>query len=225
MCIFAIVQSYRYFTIYKERENLQEIISLGFLLIAAWFTVSGDLGFVKELNGISIYLISDIISLLGVIGFVITYLTNLDYIYRIPSPVYHILGFDTTGVCFYNKKVKTRGFELKPLQEILLTGVLSAISSLFKDAFQENIFLEQLLSSKYTILLEFSKTDRFAFAIIAAKPTWYVMQSLKQLMKYLEATNKVNTFQLRPGLVDLHKAEDIISPLIEKAFPYLDLVE
>ncbi len=132
---YSLAVSLQTTRIIPEKHQLFESVSLIFLLIGTILYNSGALFnlFIDRNLGSTIVSIGDLFIIIGLFTFIGNYLVRIDFLYRLPIPIYQFIFFNAAGIPVYSKKVRTRGLEYVNIQEDMFTGVISAITSMIKE--------------------------------------------------------------------------------------------
>lgn len=93
--------------------------------------------------------------------FALTYLFNLDYIYRLPFDNYILMVAYRTGIPI--QKIELESSKDPVIKDALVTGLLSAVNNLFMEALDASTDIENISSQDATVIV---KTGRYATAIV-----------------------------------------------------------
>jgi hypothetical protein len=171
------------------------ILSAALILVGFGFIISmlNDIYFILGVFGspatapdilTEISEIANIFPSIGVILFVITYLTNIDYIYRLPNDNYLLMVLRKDGSPIHSVHFKTR--KQVEIQDILLSGMISAINSVFKEVFKKEASVRNINSRGINILLE--PGENILAVIITDNVSYFLDQGLKRYVITFEQT-------------------------------------
>ena len=119
-----------------------------------------------------LYLIGDLFSLIGLVLLTSNYITNPDYLYRIPKPLYLIALFNSTGITLYSRTVKTKSIDVDKIPTQVISGIITATSLVMKEGFGEGAYLKVVESTRHTLL--FSVRGELTAMILAEQPSYFV---------------------------------------------------
>ncbi|MBY9007787.1 MAG: hypothetical protein KGD63_13675 [Candidatus Lokiarchaeota archaeon] len=106
----------------------------------------------EELNVIHILfmLIIIIITFIGLFLLLANFIINFNYIFRLPFPIQNIILYNKAGITVYNREVFTPEFKY---DENLVSGALTAISSIIRVTLGPNAQLEHIQADKFNFFL------------------------------------------------------------------------
>jgi len=217
-----------YFKMYlytKEIKPLALMVALIFVSIGFFISFLNDLYFIFSVFNISINKpdiistledISNIFPSIGIIIFVIIYITNIDYLYRLPYDVHLLMVLERGGgTPLYTVKLKTRN--KIEIEDVLLSGLFSAINTIFQQVLQSKKIINVISSKEMSILIKGGKS--IVTLVITSKNTYFLDKALARFVKIFE---KEFEKELKEGERDLtiyERAHEIISI----AFPFFIL--
>jgi hypothetical protein len=222
--IWVLIKSYN--QVGKENNLVIQITGLGFILFG--FIISFMLDFstiITEFIGITpedfieTYF-GDLFKVLGIIIFTLSYIKEIDYIYRLPFPINTIIFFKSDSGLSLNitavKNIKhTR--EIK-IDENLITGTLSAIMTLLKEGLGSRGYIESIASTDQTILVNSNKD--VSIAVITNKPTKVLQNSIKMALQ--EFTIKYEEILKLDTAIEVSEFSET-REILKKAFPYIEI--
>jgi len=214
--LYAFIISLRTTLKVNEKESAAETISLALLFFAHIIYVLGDNYFLTILGAGVYEELADMISTFGLFGYVLTYISNIDYLYRLPVPIHQLIIYNEAGLPVYARKVYTQGVESPYVEEALFTGVISAISSLMSDTLGAGVELREIESNKQQVFLRHHNT--LSLAIIADAGTRFMTNSLEMLYEQIDDDLRK---KLNQGTVDLSTYQEELDNLVQKSFPYI----
>ncbi len=222
LALFALPQPlffamHEYIT-YRQRQSFLEALGYIFLLLAAinfYFDFIWN-RFNSIYNTITIFLGS-----FGVLLVIIAYLLNRAYLYRLPIDIQHVFCFHDSGINFYNRTLLHPHVENKDDRITFLTGILGATEAIFKKVLHQQ--LHEILITGDVQQLYFARDPirKIGVGVISQSITWYLKQSVKRLLETIPSsfiTEKDDPSTMK--VVDHSILEEIITPLVQMAFPY-----
>ncbi|OLS14258.1 MAG: hypothetical protein RBG13Loki_2134 [Promethearchaeota archaeon CR_4] len=216
--VFLVMGLPIYLKAYQEtRERKPIIFSIALALVGAGFVVISLNDYLSYLHAVpdwlfSIQVLGDILPMTGLLLFLLVYVSDIDYIYRFPNNNYILFVANKTGSMMHAVRFKTR----RPLriQPELLSGVLSAINSVFKSGLEVTADITSIASKNLTILLE---SGKFVTAAIVADKTPAILA--KALKRYVTEFESKFVDQIRAETGDtsvFNSALDLLKPI----FPF-----
>lgn len=216
-----------HYDIYKKTsEKTALLISGSILLIAIGFVIAllGDTSaYLTSENIIEHgffnfgFPVGDVLKFLGLIVFVIFYLVNFQYIFRLPVNISTIMIFNNLGLLIYAAKYshETNQREKEALPIELVTASLSAFETFMKQTTHSETPLRKIETQDKRVVIESGKLA--SVAIIADKATYFLINSMKELIKELE-----NNFEehLKKDFTDSSYYAKV-PEYIKRIFPYL----
>ncbi|MEJ2279059.1 MAG: hypothetical protein P8Y70_15130, partial [Candidatus Lokiarchaeota archaeon] len=205
----------------KEIRPLILSIALLFVGIGFIFSFLNDLPFIFGVFNIDIPSsqvimnvseIANIFPLIGIILFMLPYLINIDYLYRLPNDTYILMVLRKDGTPVHTVKFKTRNKVKIP--EFLLSGMISAINGVFKELFKKEASIRTISSEGIHILLE-PKGEILAL-IITDNISYFLRQGLK---RYVRIFGKEFSKQLEQGESNILAYDRAIN-LLKSIFPF-----
>lgn len=159
----------------------------------------------------------DFAKIVGILLFTISYLVEIDYLYRLPFPTPYILFFKTdSGLCL--SVARSKGAESSHVDEDLVTGTITAIMTLLKEATGTKGTLRLISATDQAII--FSSTSEVTVAAITRRPTKFLQYSLDSALDMFQEQFREELLSSKPiSRSDFRGAKEILS----LAFPYLEL--
>jgi len=145
------------------------------------------------------------------------YITNPDYLYRIPKPLYLIALFNSTGITLYSRTVKTKSIDVDKIPTQVISGIITATSLVMKEGFGEGAYLKVVESTRHTLL--FSVRDELTAMILAEQPSYFVKKSLDNFLKFIP-DDLVKKLEESTTNVD-KETSDVLDRYLIKAYPYI----
>jgi len=209
------VQTYR---LISEKKALA--LALALVSVSAGFVISAIIDVLEDLKikfdwdlPISLGNFGEIFQLLGLALYTIVYLTNVDYLYRLPYDNYSLMiSYKKSGVLVHYVKFKCRSkFEIN---QDLFSGLLSTINSVFQAILTKDVDINTISSKHATVLME--SGDHVTAAVITEKPTAMLDKALKRYVRLFE-----RMFIIRLGDQDTCTNDfDRARVLLKKIFPF-----
>jgi len=229
-----IFGAYVHFKIYKktkEKPGLWLGIALSFISFGFIWAFSGDLvitlknvfgGFEGFFGTDGLFynylMLGDIFKIFGIIAFVLYYIININYIFRLPYSIDSVMVFNRIGLFIYAaiySEIKNEELEKIPIE--LITAALDAFSTFITETTGSRQPLEKIVTGDKQVIIKTS--ELISVAVVAEKSTFFLNLSMKKLIKNLE--NQYRT-HLSKNYTDSSYYSDI-SNFIYDAFPYLSL--
>ncbi|MBD3192868.1 MAG: hypothetical protein GF308_19670 [Candidatus Heimdallarchaeota archaeon] len=203
----------------KEWESYLESIMLSLVAFAHIIYVLGDnylLNFLNVLGGYE--MLADVLATVGTFVYVLTYLINPDYLYRLPIPIYQIIIFNQSGLPCYNREVYTKGLERPEIDEMLFPAIITAISSFLSETMGKKAQLKHIDASSKQMFI--NTQENLSITVIADKGTRFLQKSIKIL-------NDLIPKDLRDDLnasdTKYKPYQETLDKLVKTAFPYLKI--
>ena len=99
--------------------------------------------------------LGDIFPMVGLFLFLIGYLTNIDYIYRLPYDNYLLLVTYRSGITIHSVNIENQS-EIK-VEENLISGLLTTINIIFSNVLLSKSHIDTIASSDATIFMTTGK--------------------------------------------------------------------
>ncbi|MBD3229487.1 MAG: hypothetical protein GF329_14985 [Candidatus Lokiarchaeota archaeon] len=221
--IFIYIKTYLYT---KEIKPLILCIALIFVSMGFFISFLNDFDFILGVFDISIEIpefitelsgIANIFPSIGIMMFVITYLVNIDYLYRVPFNVYLLVVLTKFGTPLYGVELRSR--KKIEIEKTLLSGMITAITNVFTEIFKTDATIRNITSKGIKILIE--PGEEIEVMIITDKNTYFLSQGLKRFTKLFE---KKYAEELEKGTRDLLKFKDA-TYFLKKVFPFFIIEE
>ncbi len=218
LIVFLIIGLPIYVKTYKETKEIKPIIfSLAMALVSAGFIIISFGDYMSYFHVSPEWLtdiqdLGDIFPMTGLLLFLLVYLSDIDYIYRLPNNNYVLLVAYKTGTMIHFVRFKTR----RPLriQPDLLSGVLSAINSVFKSGLEVSADITSIASKRLTILLE--SGQNIVAAIVADKTPAILGKALKRYVMEFESKFAEEIKAQTGNVTPYEAALDLLKPV----FPF-----
>ncbi|MHA1276835.1 MAG: hypothetical protein ACTSQ8_06580 [Candidatus Helarchaeota archaeon] len=149
---------------------------------------------------------------IGLFIFTSIYLSDIDYLYRLPNDTFMLMVVAKSGVPLHSVKLKTR--KQVKIEGDLLSGLLSAINNVFQEVFKVNSTIRKISSEEVHILLE--PGSEIISIIITDKISYFLDIALK---RYAREFEKMFSEELRAKTRDIAAYHDAIK-LIQPIFPF-----
>jgi hypothetical protein len=184
-------------------------LALGLLKdITDYFAPSGDFkNFVTEIASYN-----DALALAGIVLFTIVYVSNVDYIYRLPHDNYALMVSLKTGETIHFVRFRTRS--KVELNQDLLSGLLSTINSVFQSIMTTSASIKEISSPNATLLAESGQW--VTATIITEKPSAILDNALKRYVNHFERMFSVRLGDKSTCVTDFDSAKT----LLKKIFPF-----
>jgi hypothetical protein len=194
------------------------IVSLGFI-IAAFNDIYDFLPvptpeFIGNLSALG-----NILPFLGLTAFTIVYLTNINYLYRLPNDVFLLMVVTRAGIPLHSVRLRTRA--KVAIETDLLSGMISAINSVFSEVFKTQTTIRNISSEGLYILMEPGEKEQIMALVITDKVSFFLDKALKRYAKTFEQEFAV---QLKNYVQDTAVYQTAIT-LIKPIFPFFIIDE
>lgn len=186
------------------------IVSMGFIIISLsdyfsyfstipeWLASIGDLG--------------DILPLTGLLLFVIVYISDVDYIYRLANDSYLLMISYKTGIPIHKVNIKNQ--KNVYIEDSLISGLLYTINSIFTNVLQVKTPIESISSKEATALMRSGKY--IVATILTEKDSAILARALERYVKEFESRYedilKVNDSEVSK----FNSADDLLT----RVFPF-----
>ena len=209
-----------------ETAQILQITGLSFILLGFVIGLIMDFSFIIEdtlkFNPQQFLDTSygDLLKVIGIIIFTVTYIREIDYIYRLPFPIYTIIFFKSdSGLSLNITNIKNVSNEKTiKLDENLITGTVTAIMTLLKEGLGSEGYLKSINSTDQTIVV---KSNKFvSIAVLTIRPTKVLQNSIEKALEEFTAQYKEKLHSDKA--IEISEFNDTKN-LLKKAFPYLIL--
>ncbi len=214
-----------YIKTYKYTKEIKPILlSLALISVGVGFFISflGDLEFIlDDVFGIpfdlppffdAIFNISSVFPFIGITLFVIVYLINIDYIYRLPNDNFILLVLRSGGTPIHTIHLRTR--KQIDVKEFLLSGMITAINNVFKEIIEEEIPIERITSQGINILIR--SGEYISAVIITDKVTYFLV---KGLQRYINEFEVKFAEEIKRNEENIHAYDDAVE-ILRSVFPF-----
>ncbi len=221
-----------YFNIYQK---IKERLAFTFFLSQAFMTLGFAIRAIREVwsllakipNSPIIYAegtflgallnLCDILALMAIIVFLFMYISNIEYIVRLPDDIYFLGIYTLSGLKIYRASFQTS--KEKDVEDKILSGIFSAFHSIFKALFKSEHPIESIRSEDFSLL--FSTNSTIMVVMATDKPTFILKSAMEQFLKRFE-----NEFPdiYNDNFLDLSNIEDV-REIIKNRFPFLRIVK
>jgi hypothetical protein len=196
-------------------------VSIGFFISFLWdlefifgvFDVS--LNFPNIINELSEY--ANIFPLIGIMLFVLVYLVNIDYIYRLPNDIFTLLVLRTGGTPIHTVHLQTR--KRVEIKEFLLSGMITAINNVFKEIIEEEIPIEKITSQGINIQIK--SGEEILVVVITDKVTYFLDKGLE---RYVEEFEKEYEDEIKRREENIHEYDGAVE-ILQSVFPFFIVKE
>lgn len=159
----------------------------------------------------------NIFGMIGAMIFMLLYITNIKYIYRLPDDIYFLGIYTISGLQIYKLDFKTSKSLI--IEDRLLSGVFSAFHSIFKTLFQSPYPIEIIKSKKFSLV--FFAEDSLILVAATDHPTYILENAMKQFFKQFKQEFP-NIYE--NNYLDLRGIEKV-EEIIHERFPFLEIVK
>lgn len=220
--VYLIIGVPIYIKIYKyTKENRSLVLVIALVLIGIGF-FSAELyqilvfqGFnfiLGRLNLLVVFYYA--LPLIGLYLFLLSYITDVDYLYRLPVDNYLLMILYKSGVTIYSINFKTR-FKQVVIDENLLSRLISSINMVFQNALGSQAEVHNILSKDAAIIIESGKFINAA--IVTDNASVILQRSLKRYVEIFEKKFHDKLEKEDPLISDF----DSVKELLKSIFPFL----
>jgi hypothetical protein len=205
----------------KEKKPVVLAIALLFVGFGFIITFLVDLIFILNFFNINIDVpnvilvlsnLNNVFQLIGIMLFVIVYLINIDYIYRLPSDTYILMVLKEGGIPVHTIHLKTRN-EVE-IKEFLLSGMITAINNLFMEITKNRNPIQNILSQGINVLVQTGK--EITAVLLTENISYFLNQGLKRYVKVFE---KEFSKELECNEENVHEYDRGVK-ILESVFPF-----
>ncbi|TXT58658.1 MAG: conserved membrane protein of unknown function [Promethearchaeota archaeon] len=212
---FGLPTYYRIYRYTEEKKALGFILSMilastGFIIISL-IDYTGFFG-VKPVLLDNISLLGEIFPLLGLLIFLLTYLIDVDYIYRLPSDHFLLMVTYRSGVPIHFTTFETK--KEVEIEENLFSGFISSIGMVFDQILQSRAPIQSISSEEATIVIRSGKN---IMAIILTKRPTAILE--RAMDKYIDKFEKKYREPLKNEIVEINAFEGA-KELVKPIFPF-----
>ena len=213
-----------YIKTYKYTKEIKPIIlSLALIFVGVGFFISflNDLEYIFGVFDIPLYfpsLIQDVSEYanvfpsIGIMLFVLVYLINIDYIYRLPNDIFTLLVLRKGGTPLHTVHLKTR--KQIAIKEFLLSGMITAIDNVFKEIMEREIPIEKITSQGINILIK--SGDNLSVVIITDEVTYFLD---KGLQRYINEFEREFADEIKRNEENIHSYDRAVE-ILKSVFPF-----
>lgn len=219
--IFLIIGVPVYLKTYKYAKEVRPllmsiallVVSVGFLLM----TIDDFMSF----YGISydtLTIWESILPMLGLLVFMLCYITNIDYIYRLPNDNYMLMVSYKSGVTIHSVRFKTR-YRHVEIEENLLSGLITSVGMVFKSVLDSHEEVQNIFSKDATILIQSGKY--ITATLVSSNVSAILNRSLRRYVKEFEIKFHKKLESEEKIISDFDSATELLKPI----FPYLIILK
>ena len=150
---------------------------------------------------------------IGLLIMVLSYVTNVNYLYRLPNDNYVLTVAYKSGVPIHTVKLHTLRKKVSIAQE-MLTGLISAVSTMFRGTLQSEADIESITSKDATILVE--SGTHVVVIIVSDNVSATLSRALKRYVKEFEQRFHVELAQESVESTGFDPATSILT----RVFPF-----
>ncbi|MHA1820196.1 MAG: hypothetical protein ACTSU2_07685 [Promethearchaeota archaeon] len=211
--VFGLILFINTYKITHERIAIYLASSMSMALVAFLiFFIMGT--FFNDLVSTAnpLYLSGQILALSSIVLFVLIYLFNIDYTYRLPNDHYILMISYSSGVPLFSVNLKNR--KNIYIDEQLLSGFLSAINSIYTQTLQSSKSIREIAGAEVDILI---RSGEFTMAsIITERTSKKLAIALSRFVKLFEEKFRDKLQDDESDLNEFISARDLI-PIV---FPF-----
>jgi len=216
--IIGIPTYYRLYDYTKEKKALGFIF--GLILVGGGYVVGSLIDYIgffgtvpSWLNEISI--LGEIFPLVGLLIFLLTYILDVDYIYRLPHDHYMLMVTYRSGVAIHTVKFNTK--RQVQIEENLFSGFISSLTFVFDNILQSISPIEIISSKDASILMR--SGENILVIILTQQPTSILARASDRYIKRFEDKFRDELKIESTEVGKFQEAEELIKPI----FPFLKI--
>jgi hypothetical protein len=149
---------------------------------------------------------------IGLIIFTSIYLSDIDYLYRLPNDTFMLMVVARSGVPLHSVKLRTR--KQVKIEGDLLSGLLSAINNVFEEVFKVSSTIRSISSKEIHILME--PGEEIISVAITDKISYFLDVALKRYTREFEERFGEELKNRIRDIAAYYDASKIIKPI----FPF-----
>lgn len=213
---------YAYLRESKLNESTAHFVSLMVVIVSFVLSLlKVTTGYFQlELPGLVGWELISLINLVGIVGFCVSYLANMDHYYKLTSPIYSLTFFENESGISLRLARSTRTNYQHKTSESLIPGMMVAISALVQEiTSSEDNQLEVLGTSGRALV--FRSLESISLVCVTDKPSRYMKQSMDRALVLFHEKFKSHIPVQHPTKRTTY--EDI-TDILAKAFPFEEFV-
>lgn len=220
--VYFIIGVAIYIKIYRYAKEIRPlimilaliIVGIGFIIMISYDllnffgTIPGWLMALKNAG------IDKILPLIGLFLFLLCYITNIDYLYRLPNDNYVLMVSYKSGITIHTIHFKTR-YRHVEIDENLLSGLITSINMVYQSVLSSKAEVQNILSKDASILMQ---SGKYIYVTIVSNNVSAILdRSLKRYVREFEKKFQKQLEKERFLISDFDSAKD----LLKSIFPYL----
>ncbi len=226
--LFSLYISWKTWQLTGEWESAVETLAIVMLVLGGVLGIIHrpiDIGFLPpttEILGIPLdptLLLSYLLTVIGIFTYLVVFIINPDYLFRLPIPLHHVIVYNETGMAFYSRAIKSKGISPIEITDQLFSGAITAISSLLSESAHQPVALQSISSSSQSILFEHHPTGISAL-LVCEDPSYYVKLSLRRFLQ--EIPNDLMNRMAETAMVNVAEIKKMLDDLVQHSFPYVE---
>lgn len=171
------------------------------------------------------YFIGDLIKIIGLVFFILAYILQIDFIYRLPFVINNIMVFNRFGLLIYGAQFvqvtnenKGTNKEDKAMTSFeIISAAVNALNDFITETTGSESPLRQVITEDKYITIE--RGEYATIAVMSDKVSFFLIQAMREFLKHLH-----NTYH--EDLVKQHIDSDMFKDLkhyLKLYFPFLSL--
>jgi hypothetical protein len=218
--IIGIPTYYRLYRYTKEKKAIGFII--GLILAGSGYIVNSLIDYIGFFTTLPTWLddigiLGDVFPLTGLIIFLITYIFDVDYIYRLPHDHYMLMVTYKSGVAIHSVQFETE--RKVKIEENLFSGFISSLTFVFDNILQSPSPIDTISSKDASILLR--SGEKIIVIVLTKQPTSILARALD---RYIHRFEKRFKEELKEESTEVSKFQDA-KEIISQIFPFLKITE
>ncbi|MHA1650998.1 MAG: hypothetical protein ACTSYB_12455, partial [Candidatus Helarchaeota archaeon] len=149
---------------------------------------------------------------IGLFIFTGIYLSDIDYLYRLPHDVFLLMVLTKAGIPLHTVKLKTR--RKVEIEGDLLSGLLSAINNVFEEIFKSKAVIRNISSKEIHLMME--PGEHIITVTITDKVSFFLSKALKRYTKEFETMFAKSIKAQNQDIATYYEAINLVKPI----FPF-----
>ncbi|MHA1680325.1 MAG: hypothetical protein ACTSUE_04915, partial [Promethearchaeota archaeon] len=221
---FAFFGFYHYIRAYKYSKDARDlslsvcmvVVGIGYTFLLSWDLVDFFNITVEWLDNFTEFGLA--FPVIGLLIMVITYLSNINYLARLPYDNFVLTVGYKSGVPIHTVCIETLKRKVI-IQQEMLTGLLSAISTMFRSTLGTETDIHQIRSKDASILME---SGKYVVAIIVSDKVSATL--IRAMKRYVTEFERMFEVKLLDNVIETNQF-DAAKGVLGKVFPFFKIQE
>jgi len=216
--LFGVPVYYKIYKYTKEKRVFGFILglligSLGFILNSIYDGIT--LLYYIQIWPASVRVAINFFPMIGLLLFMITYLSDIDYIYRLPHDHFMLMVTHKNGISLYTAQFSTK--KDIEINENFFSGFISNVNYVYEEVLKSPSSIENVSGKEASILIRSKKHLLFAF--VTHHPTAMLIRALE---RFADRFEEYFNSELKSDMNQVGKFQDA-DILIKENFPFLEI--